>query len=55
MMIKILRSFFISSDVNISLLYISSHIPDNPEDSLKEFLPFVSGHIKKNLPITYNP
>lgn len=29
---------------------ISSNIPDNPEDALKEFLTFVSGHIKKNLP-----
>jgi hypothetical protein len=29
---------------------ISSNIPDNPEEALKEFLTFVSEHIKKNLP-----
>jgi len=29
---------------------ILSNIPDNSEDALKEFLTFVSGHIKKNLP-----
>lgn len=28
---------------------ISSNIPDYPEDALKEFLTFVSDHIKKNL------
>lgn len=29
---------------------ISSHIPDNPEDALKEFMTFVSEHIRKDLP-----